>query len=222
MRPGRVLALLATAAFAAAAPAAADEFRLLRLDGFALKWGEPAFGTPAEVTWGFATSERRFPDAINCAALAPFDELAPVWGREPARLAAVIDEALGMWSRSAAIVFRPAAAGEEPDILIGAQAEPDHVAFANVWHGKGHGGIAPLVRATICLNPEQAWSAGPGPAPQGMLDLATVLAHEVGHAIGLDHPGASGALMAYSNQGALDALMPGDVAGARALYGVRD
>ena len=32
-------------------------------------------------------------------------------------------------------------------------------------------------------------------------------------------PGPRGALMAYSNQGALDALMPGDVAGAVLLYG---
>jgi hypothetical protein len=46
-----------------------------------------------------------------------------------------------------------------------------------------------------------------------------VLAHEIGHTIGLDHPGATGALMGYRNQGNIDWLMPGDIAGAVALYG---
>ena len=46
-----------------------------------------------------------------------------------------------------------------------------------------------------------------------------MIAHEIGHAIGLDHPGPTGALMGYSNQGDIDRLMPGDVEGAVALYG---
>ncbi len=64
-----------------------------------------------------------------------------------------------------------------------------------------------------------SWSGEDGADPEGALDLRTVLAHEIGHAIGLDHPGARGALMGYSNQGDIDQLMPGDVAGAVALYG---
>ena len=77
----------------------------------------------------------------------------------------------------------------------------------------------PLTRATICFNPELSWSTSDGAAAPGSLDLGTVLAHEIGHAIGLDHPGATGALMGYSHQGNIDNLMPGDIAGARALYG---
>ena len=96
---------------------------------------------------------------------------------------------------------------------------PERVAFANVWHGEAAAGVAPLTRATICFNPELAWTSGIGPVPPGRLDLETVLAHEIGHAIGLDHPGATGALMGYSNQGSIDHLMPGDIAGAVALYG---
>ena len=40
-----------------------------------------------------------------------------------------------MWSREATCGFRPAAPGEAPDILIGAQGAPQRIAFANVWHG---------------------------------------------------------------------------------------
>jgi hypothetical protein len=206
-------------ALAAAAPAGATGFRLLRLDGAVLKWGEPRMGTGATVTWGFATGDAAFPDAINCKRLAPMSTLVPVWGGNPRRLAKIADGAFAMWSRVADVSFRPAAPGETPDILIGAEGVPYRVAFANVWHGTPKGGIAPLTRATICFNPEQAWSASPGPAPAGTLDLETVLAHEIGHTIGLDHPSAKGSLMGYSNQGSVDHLMPGDIAGAVALYG---
>ena len=125
-----------------------------------------------------------------------------------------------MWSREADLQFRPAREGETPDILIGAQGRPEGIAFANVWHADPApgGAIAGLTRATICFNPELSWSTATVAAP-GSLDLGTVLAHEIGHAIGLDHPGAAGALMGYSNQGNIDDLMPGDIAGARALYG---
>ncbi|HRO13264.1 MAG TPA: matrixin family metalloprotease, partial [Amaricoccus sp.] len=213
--------IVAGAAVAAllALPAAAAGYRLLEIDGLNVKWGEPLMRSGAEVSYGFAAAEVSMPGAINCRALAPIARLAAAWERDPERLAEIAAEAFGIWSREADLRFRPAAPGEPPDILIGAQGEPDRIAFANVWHGTGRQGIAPLTRAAICFNPLVAWSDGEGPDPAGALDLPTVLAHEIGHAIGLDHPGATGALMGYSNQGDIDHLMPGDVAGAVALYG---
>jgi hypothetical protein len=209
---------LLTGALAAGTAAGADGYRLLELDGLRVKWGAPEPGAGAEVSYGFAVAEAAFPDAINCRALAPMADLA-VWGDDPGRLAEVAAGAFAMWSREADVRFRPAAAGEAPDILIGAEGEPHRIAFANVWRGPGRGGIAPLSRAVICLNPLVAWSGGPGSGAAGGLDLRTVLAHEIGHAIGLDHPGAEGALMGFSNQGDFERLMPGDIAGAVALYG---
>lgn len=214
---GALLAAAAVLAFAS--PAAAGNFRLLRIDGVEVKWDTPRLGHGATVSYGFATNVQRFPGARNCHAVAPMDRLAPAWHRDPGRLAAVARAAFGMWSRAADLRFREAAPGETPDIVIGVQGDPEGIAFADVWHGPGANGVAPLVRAAICLNPEVAWTTDDGPAPAAVYDLATVLAHEVGHAIGLDHPGPRGALMAYSNQGAIDALMPGDVAGAMVLYG---
>jgi hypothetical protein len=209
-------------AAAIAMPAAAAGYRLLELDNLNVKWGAPEMRTGAEVSYGFAGTDLSMPDAINCRSLAPMAELAPAWENDPARLAAIAAGAFAMWSREADVRFRPAAAGEAPDILIGAEGEPFRIAFANVWHGEGRNGIAPLTRATICLNPRVAWTDGEGPDPAGAFELGTVLAHEIGHAIGLDHPGATGALMGFSNQGDIDRLMPGDIAGAVALYGPAD
>jgi hypothetical protein len=201
-----------------AVPAGAADFRLLEIDGVLVKWGAPEAGTGAEVSYGFALRPVSFPDARNCGELAPIGALAAAWGGDPARRDRIAADAFAMWSRAADVRFRPVGAGERPDILIGAQAKPQHIAFANVWHdGAGaRNGVAPLTRAIICFNPRQAWVMGEAP---GAVDLRTALAHEIGHAIGLDHPGASGALMGYDVQGRLDALLPGDVAGAVALYG---
>jgi len=211
------IASLLIAGLALAGRAEAAEYRLLEIGGLNVKWGSPQAGRGAEVSYGFATASQAFPDAVNCRALAPIDRLAGGWDRE--RLAPIAAQAFGLWSAIADIRFRPAAPGETPDILIGAQGTPDHIGFANVWpdRTRAERGVAPLARATICLNPDLVWvpdNAGPGQA-----DLGTVLAHEIGHALGLDHPGPVGALMGYRDQGDIDALMAGDIAGTVALYG---
>lgn len=215
-----MLLFLISGPFAGAVAAA--EYRLLRIDGFNLKWDAPLLGTGATVSYGFATQATQFPDAINCRSLAPMALLQAAWGGDPARLAGLAEEAFGMWSGAAGISFHPAGPDERPDILIGAQAAPRRVAFANVWHdaSAARDGVAPLVRATICFNPEIGWTTGNGPwAAPGQQDLRTALAHEIGHAIGLDHPGATGSLMGFQDQGPLDGLLPGDATGAVSLYG---
>ncbi len=195
-------------------------FRLLKIDGVNLKWGLPEFRSGASMTYGFADADHAYPDAINCRSLAPMARLEPAYG-DAARLDSIAAAAFAMWSAAADVRFRRAEPGERPDILIGAQGEPTRIAYTNVWHGPGTG-IAPLTRATICFNPEVVWSTDPATAAADSIDLATVLAHEIGHAIGLDHPGARGELMGYSNQGSFEHLMPGDIAGAIALYGAAD
>ncbi|MBA3326499.1 MAG: matrixin family metalloprotease [Rhodobacteraceae bacterium] len=216
---GSALVLLAVLT---CAPAQSAGFRLLRIDGLRMKWGAPAFGEGAQASYGFATIAETFPDAINCGEMAPMAALSRVWGGDPALLERIAAEAFAMWSAASAIVFRRAEPGERPDILIGAQGEPRRVAFANVWFDAeaARNGIAPLTRATICFNPAAPW-ASEAMLMGDRLSLRTVLAHEIGHAIGLDHPGATGALMGFQAQPTLDHLLAGDVAGAVALYGER-
>jgi hypothetical protein len=52
-------------------------------------------------------------------------------------------------------------------------------------------------------------------------DLRYTFMHEIGHAIGLDHPDSPEALMDYHYTEMFSALQPGDIAGADLLYGPR-
>jgi hypothetical protein len=219
----RLWSWLVALACIVATPVLSAEYRVLRLDGQMLKWGPPEIGAPAEVSWGFTTAHEVFANAVNCGWMAPMALMSDAWGGDPARLERIAAEAFAMWSGASGIVFRRAAPGQQPDILIGAQAEPRRIAFANVWHdaAAARDGVAPLRKATICFNPDRAWSTRLGLPPKGAQDFRTVLAHEIGHAIGLDHPGAAGTLMGFADQGPLDGLAPGDAAGVRLLYGER-
>lgn len=198
----------------------ADDFRLLKIGGFHVKWGTAALGNGAgTVTYGFVRSPSSFAGARNCPTMVPADGIAAAADVERRQFEAFAAAAFDLWSHAANITFRPAQANETPDILIGAQGSPHGIAFADVWEDRAQAvsGVAPLTAATICLNRDVAWADSPGVS--GALDLKTVLAHEIGHAIGLDHPGPTGTLMGYRDQGDINRLMSGDIAGVQRLYG---
>ncbi len=50
-------------------------------------------------------------------------------------------------------------------------------------------------------------------------DLRYTFTHEIGHAIGLDHPDSAEALMAYRYDEHAQTLQPSDIAAAQRLYG---
>jgi predicted Zn-dependent protease len=127
-----------------------------------------------------------------------------------------------MWEAVADISFEPADDPHEADILIGAMAIPRGRAFANVaYDTTERSETRKLDQALICLNPNERWKIGFG-GDAGAYDLRYTIAHEIGHAIGLNHPGPSGQLMGFQYAESFRALQPGDMAGAVALYGSRD
>ena len=119
------------------------------------------------------------------------------------------------------IGFRQVSDPDEADILIGAQARPVGRAFTNVSYARASASaVRPLEKSLICLNPEQPWKVG-FDGDLNVYDLRYTLKHEIGHAIGLDHPATTSQVMSYRYEERFATLQPGDVRGAVALYGSR-
>ena len=192
-------------------------YRLLVLEGGVAKWGEPVLGAGALVTYAVVERERSFDDAINCSTVAPIDRLLSANRIDRAVFEAELRAAFSAWADVASIRFRrsdPAAA----DILIGADGERRGRAFTNVDARSVGGDPRPIDRAVICLNPAQPWKIG-FDGDLEVYDIRYTLMHEIGHAIGLNHPSAPGSVMDFRYREAFSDLQPGDIAGVTALYG---
>jgi hypothetical protein len=215
-----VLLLALTRVAAAGEPGTFLGFRLLDLENQTVKWRSPRWGESAAVTYALAREPTDTPGARNCARMLPSE-----WAYQRSRIGESqfrreVAAAFRMWEEVAGIAFREIDNPKAADILIGAQAEPVGRAFTNVALKPAGGGRKVIARALICLNPRQAWKIG-FDGNLDVYDLRYTLAHEIGHAIGLDHPGASGQLMSYRYDEGQAGLQAGDVKGAALLYGAR-
>lgn len=188
-------------------------YKLLRLDGQPLRWGQARYEA---VTYGFLRSGTTS-GVRNCRPMLPIDATLARSGLgiDEARRAA--REAFDRWSAAAGIEFREVAAARA-DIVIGTMTRRRGIAFADVTHRRGAGEYGHLKRALVCLSARETWMVG-ADGIEETRDLRYVLTHEIGHAIGLDHPGRFGAMMAFGYREGHDALGPGDRAAARRLYG---
>lgn len=236
MRFGRLAAGLFALAAISTPLCAGENFRLLVLDGGYVKWGSPALGTRATVTYAFATKSQTFKDARNCGELAPLATLSTATGIPADVMRQEADAAFRQWEQAAGLSFRPAATPEAADILIGAQGQPTGLAYTNVElteesaaRGSSKGDLAASLsetaprigrirQALVCLNPERPWKLG-FDGNLEIYDLRYTFTHEIGHAIGLDHPGPTGALMGFRYEETSRGLMGGDIKAARTLYG---
>lgn len=202
-------------------PALAIEggYRLLELDGYKVKWGDRRLGAGASISYAFAGNTLRFDEARNCRDLAPIDTLL---GEHLSRetLSRETAAAFRIWERAAGLSFHEVSDTRDADIVLGAQGKPRGVAFANVSYASSEAkdGVRAIDKALVCLNPEHQWKVG-FDGNEDVYDIRYTLIHEIGHTIGLDHPGPSGQVMAFRYTEAFEDLQPGDLFGVQLLYG---
>jgi hypothetical protein len=173
---------------------------------------------PTLLTHAFVDGSIRFPKARNCESMVQVDALLARSGISLSVFRNEVPAAFGMWEQAANISFRETNDILTAGILIGAQALPEGWAFADVAQRLGHGGK--IERSLICLNSARLWKVG----FDGNLDVFDILytvAHEIGHAIGLDHPASTDQLMSHRYQERFRGLQAGDIDGAAQLYGAK-
>lgn len=193
-----------------------DSFKLLELDGRPVKWGMPVPRTGAVITYKLAT-DSSVGGLTNCRRTTP---VAPLLAHS--HLAArdfeqALDGALRAWEAVADVHFMRVSSNSPANLTIGAERDPDGIAYTDVTPVSPTGGaISAAARAVICLNPRLAWSLQ---RKHGAKRLGYVLEHEIGHALGLDHPGPTGEMMSFEYSDMIDGLQPGDMAGIISLYG---
>ncbi|GAB3279054.1 hypothetical protein GCM10027297_16410 [Parahaliea aestuarii] len=177
-------------------------------------------GAGASVSYAFAGETLRFDGSHNCGELAPIEGLLGE-NLSMATLARETAAAFRVWARVADLSFHQVADARDADIVLGAQGQPQGRAFANVsYRPAPEAGVRSIEQALVCLNPDHAWKVG-FDGDESVYDIRYTLIHEIGHTIGLDHPGPSGQVMGFRYTEAFVGLQPGDLRGVQLLYGHR-
>jgi hypothetical protein len=181
------------------------------------KWGPPAMGTGATVTWSLMATGTPCPtwqcSGGSVTALADF---------MPAGFETAVQAAFAAWSAVASIAFIPTADSGAAfnadvaagDIRIGGAPLGQEGLLAEGFFPPDNGMSA---AGDIFLDMNAAlWTLDPD-APQ--FSVFQVLAHEIGHAIGLDHTTVPDSLLNLAYTEAFWGPQADDIAGARFIYG---
>ena len=181
------------------------------------KWGNPAMGTGATVTWSYMNT------GVGCAAEFAGCSISALSSFMPAGFGTQIQAAFSAWSAVANLTFVFVAvdngvafnaAGTNADIRIGGHA------FDGAGGTLAHGFFPPSNGITaagdIHFDIAESWLLAPAP---GSFDIFQVMAHELGHALGLDHTNVPNSLMDPFYTTAYLGPQADDIAGMQFIYG---
>lgn len=217
-----VICITLTASLLAAGTAVAQspQFRLLKLGNSQVQWVMPS-SKDGSMTLTYSTIDAAevTPDAFNCQRITAPDAMLARSKISYDAWRAEVRAAFDLWQSVTRITFVEAPRGASANIKIGAQVDPAGRAFTNVaYDAHAVAEPKPITQSVICLNPKMPWKIG-FDGNLSVYDIRYTIAHEIGHAIGLDHPTSSGVMMGFRYDEHFRDLQAGDVAGIQALYG---
>jgi hypothetical protein len=194
-------------------------FVLLSLGGRNVKWGTGGAGSGAVVRYAFVTADTTREGAINCRTLVPIGDKLTQSSLRQADFAAAVRHAMDDWSAIAAIEFRQVDDPATADLLIGGEKNPRGIAYADVQRAQNATAtMAPITRAAVCFNLDLAWENS-FDSDSTTPNVRYVVAHEIGHVLGLDHAWGSDKLMRFQYEERFYVPQKPDIAGAAFLYG---
>lgn len=172
------------------------------------KWGDPTLGTEADLSWGYLPE--------------PFaNAFGPLYGVMGSSAYVAVENAFDSWASVAGLSFnyleysyenlQDGNVGNDPDILLGGlnwDGPGDTLAFAFYPNQGWLGGNA-------YFDWEEDWRTD----GTGGYDFESVVLHELGHSLGLDHSPVSDSVMYPYYTGIIRALTADDIAGMQELYG---
>jgi predicted Zn-dependent protease len=213
--------LVVFGALSVAVAARSEPYRLLSIEKALVQWQPPTDGAHIVLHYALAKRPVATSGATNCGRMRPVSNLLQTsgMGHEVFRRAAA--EAFLRWQNVVDITFVEVSDDTSADIVIGEQADPEGFAYTNVVIDRSRNVTnSPITGAQICLNPQKRWKIGFN-GDLTVYDLVHTISHEIGHAIGLDHPDEGGHLMSFRYHETRANLSDGDVLGAIQIYGRR-
>ncbi len=182
----------------------------------------------------------------NCGSMLPFSDIvAGSASVSEVSARSELRSAFTAWELVADVKFVEVRDPGLAHIVVGATETPAGPAFANLSLRDGRGakqstdkalggavdGAPPrsavssegkqaalIEKAFVCLNPKMRWKIG-FDGNLNIYDLRHTFMHEIGHAIGLDHPGRSGSIMGFRYDESVREPQSSDIVAAQRLYG---
>ena len=182
------------------------------------KWGPPAFGTGASVTYSF------MPTGTSCAAEGVGCTFTALADFMPVGYLSAIDAALAAWSSVANLTFTLVAddgsafnaPGTAGDLRFGGHFFDGQ--FGVLAHGYFPPNNGDTAAGDMHYDTADHWKLGFG-GDLDAFDIFQVTAHEIGHALGLGHTAVPNSLMNPFYTEAFSGPQADDIAGMQFIYG---